>query len=91
MGLRVKLLNVVGNGVWNSISPHSFTQNMPVHCVEGRLKVNEHELRDDFFILSGFPVINKLISLIDQFKHLGFRAQPWFEPVMCLIKLFNHP
>ena len=74
MGLRVKLLNGVGNGVWNSISSHSFYQNLPVYCVEGRLKVDEHELRDLFFILPGFPVIHKLLSLSDQLKHLGFRA-----------------
>ena len=74
MGLRVKLLNGVDNRVWDSISPHSFIQNLPVHRVEGRLKVNEHELRDLFFILPGFPVIHKLIGLCDQFKHLRFRA-----------------
>ena len=74
MGLRVKLLNGVGNRVWNSISSHSFTQNLPVQCVEGRLKVDEHELRDLFFILHGFPVIHKLIRLSDQFKNLGFHT-----------------
>ena len=74
MGLRVKFLNGVDKGVWNSISPHSFTQNLPVHCVEGRLKVDKHELRDLFFILSGFPVIHRLISFSDQFKHLGLCA-----------------
>ena len=63
MGLRVKLLNGVDNRVWNSISPHSFTQDQPVHCVEGRLKVNEHKLRDLFFVLPGFPVVHKLIGL----------------------------
>jgi len=67
MGLLVKLHNGVDNGVWNSISPYSFTQNLPVHYVEGRLKVNEHELWDLIFILPGFPVIHKLISLSDQF------------------------
>ncbi len=74
MGPRVKLLNGVDNGVWNSISPHSFTQNLPVHCVEGRLKVNEHDSRDLYFILPGSPVVHKLIGLSDQFKHLGFRT-----------------
>ena len=54
MGLRIKLLNGVGNGVWNSISFNSFTQNLPVHCVEGRLKVDEHELRDLFLFILDF-------------------------------------
>jgi len=58
MGLRVKLLDGVDNGVWDSISLHSFTQNPPVHCVEGRLKVNEHEVRDLFFVLPGFPIVH---------------------------------
>ena len=74
MRLRVKLINGDGNEVWYSISPQSFTQNLPVHCVECRLEVNEHELSDLFFILPGFPLINKLISLSDQFKHLWFRT-----------------
>jgi len=74
MGLRVKLLYGVDNRIGDSIFPHSFTQNLPVHRVEGRLKVDEHEVWDHFFVLPGFPVIHKLLSLSDQLKHLGFRA-----------------
>ena len=74
MGLRVKLLYGVDNRIGDSIFPHSFTQNLPVHRVEVRLKVYEHEVWDHFFVLSGFPVIHKLLSLSDQLKHLSFRA-----------------
>ena len=51
MGLRVKLLNGVDNRIGDSIFPHSFTQNLPVHSVEGGLKVDEHEVWDHFFVL----------------------------------------
>ena len=74
MGLRVKLLYGVDNRIGDSIFPHSFTQNLPVHRVEGRLKVDEHEVWDHSFVLPGFPVIHKLLSLSDQLKHLRFRA-----------------
>ena len=74
MGLHVKLLYGVDNRIGDSIFPHSFTQNLPVHRVEGRLKVDEHEVWDPFFILPGFPVIHMLLSLSDQLKHLGFCA-----------------
>ena len=74
MGLRVKLFYGVDNRIGDSIFPHSFTQNLPVHSVEGGLKVDEHEVWDHFFVFPGFPVIHKLLSLSDQLKHLGFRA-----------------
>ena len=80
MGLRVKLLYGVDNRIGDSIFPYSFTHNLPVHRVEGRLKVDEHKLRDLFFILPGFPVIHKLLTSVINLSIWGSVPSPGQNP-----------